>query len=128
MADEDRVFVGQQLMLYSNAIVAFIAAQSLGYSYYFGTNCEFNDTVKTVPHLAGFLAVMLTLAGLLAIAAIVHLGRSLCSLFSSHASLMRQLYIGKAIAVVFFSLLPVYITIAYAIVRAVSNVACAPGA
>jgi hypothetical protein len=104
-----------QIETYSNAIVAFAVLQGLAYSYAFGTNAFFNCLVKTSNYLAEGLTLLFVLVMLLSIAAMVALGRTVARIAGEFRSTVRKLYLGKTIAVVIFSLVPVAITFGYGV-------------
>ena len=105
----------QQVETYSNAIVAFAVLQGLAYSYAFGTNAFFNCLVKTSNYLAEGLTLLFVLVMLLSIVAVVALGRTVERIAGEFRQTVRRLYLGKTIAVVIFSLVPVAITFGYGV-------------
>ena len=111
----ERSFVAKQLELYSNAIVGFMVIQSLGYSYYFGTNCQFNYLVKNAPWLAEGLAFLLSAAAVFSILGTFALGRELQQISGEYRTFVTRLYTGKAIVALVFGAVPVVVTVAYAI-------------
>lgn len=105
----------KQIETYSNAIVAFAVLQGLAYSYAFGTNAFFNCLVKTASHLAEGLTLLFALVTLLSIVAIASLGRVLKQISGEFRSVVEKIYMGKLIAVITFSLVPLILTIGYGV-------------
>ena len=104
-----------QIETYSNAIVAFAVLQGLAYSYAFGTNAFFNCLVKTAAYLAEGLSLLFGLVTLLSIVAIITLGRTLSRIAGEFRSTVTKMYLGKVIAVLIFSLVPLLLTIGYGV-------------
>jgi hypothetical protein len=105
----------KQIETYSNAIVAFAVLQGLSYCYTFGTSAFFNCLVKTSSHLAAGLTLLFGLATLLSIIATVLLGRTLQQVSGEFRGIVEKIYIGKLVAVILFSLLPLLVTVGYGV-------------
>lgn len=113
-----------QIEKYSNAIVAFAVLQGLAYSYAFGTNVFFNCLIKTAPYLAEGLTLLFALATPLLVVATVALGRVIEQIAGDFRDIVRKIYIGKLIAVVIFSLVPMLLTIGYGVRDYPGKAAC----
>jgi hypothetical protein len=109
----DKAIVAKQLELYSNAIIAFIVVQGLGYCYTFGTSDRFNLVVKSNPSLSGGLAFTFLLTTVLALLANRYIGRRLEELSGDYAALVRTVTWGKAAVIVLFGLLPFAVTVRF---------------
>jgi hypothetical protein len=105
----------KQLESYSNAIVAFAVLQGLAFSYAFGNNATFNCTVKNAPHLAEGLAIAFVVLTILLLVATAWLGRAMESIAGEFVALVKKLYLGKLVAVVLFSLLPLCLILYYGV-------------
>jgi hypothetical protein len=105
----------KQIETYSNAIVAFAVLQGLSYSYAFGTNAFFNCLIKTSSHLAEGLTLLFVLVTLLSIIATVLLGRALQQISGEFRGMVEKIYVGKLVAVIIFSLLPLALTVGYGV-------------
>jgi hypothetical protein len=107
--------LAKQLDAYSNAIVGFVVLQSLTYAYSFGTNEMFNCLVKTAKHLAFGLSLHFALATVLLTVATIYLSNKAQALSGGYAEIVRKIYVGKLIAVILFSLLPLALTVGYGV-------------
>jgi hypothetical protein len=107
--------LAKQIETYSNAIVAFVVLQGLAYCFAFGSNAFFNCLVKTASHLAEFLVVQFAVVAVLALLATALLARALQRLSGGFAGTVRKLYLGKMVAILIFSLLPVLLTYGYGV-------------
>jgi hypothetical protein len=96
----------KQLELYSNAILAFVVAQSLAFSFTFGTNTEFGCVVIAERPLALGLLAHFVLSTVLAVVAITYLGRALQRISQENQALVRLLFFGKCTVVVIFAAIP----------------------
>ena len=114
----------KQIETCSNAIVAFSVLQGLAYSYAFGTNDFFNCLVKTSHYLAEGLTLLFAVVTILASAATVALGRAMKGISGEFRSIVSKIYLGKVIAVLVFSLIPLAITIGYGIPDYPNKAAC----
>jgi len=99
----------KQLELYSNAILAFVVAQSLVFSFTFGTNSEFGCVVIAERPLALGLLAHFVLSTILAVLAITYLGRALQRLSQDNQALVRLLFLGKCAVVVIFAVIPILV-------------------
>jgi len=105
----------KQLETYSNAIVAFVVLQGLAYAFAFGTNEFFNCTVKTAPHLVAILAGAFVFVGVLAVVAILWLGRTVGALAGEFREAVGKIYTGKVVVVLVFTILPLFLTLQYGV-------------
>ena len=105
----------KQIETYSNAIVAFAVLQGLAYSYGFGSNAFFNCLVKTASHLAEGLTVLFALVTLLSIVATMLLSRTLQQISGEFRGMVKRIYIGKLVAAIVFSLVPLVLTVGYGV-------------
>ena len=87
--------LAKQIETYSNAIVAFAVLQGLAYAYAFGNNSFFNCLVKNAANLAEGLTLLFALVTVLAVAAIVALGRALKQIAGEYRGLVGKIYLGK---------------------------------
>jgi hypothetical protein len=108
--------LAKQIDTYSNAIVGFVVLQSLTYSYSFGTSAMFNCLVKTANHLAVGLSLHFSLTTILSMVGMFYLSKTVVAITGEYAEIVRKIYLGKLVAVVLFSLLPIGLTVAYGIV------------
>ena len=108
--------LARQIETYSNAIVAFAVLQTLAYSYSFGTNELFNCLVKTANHLAIGLIALFLFVTVLLITAMIFFTGVIDTVSGRFAGIVRKIYIGKLVAVVVFSAVPIIITADYGIV------------
>ncbi len=118
----DDAEISKQLELYSNSIVAFVVIQSLTFCYYFGTNVNFNNILRTYKALSTGLAVAALLVTFLALYANHFLGSKLRQLSSNHQEVIRMIYRGKAVTIVIFSALQICITVVYAVFSNTPNI------
>ena len=110
MKDEDLI---KQFEFYSNAIIGFFIVQGLTFCYQFGG--EFGKILKNYKYLSyslsGLLLVVL-FGGFL----LTHLiGKSLIVLNMEQQLTIRNIYIIKKIIIVLFGIIPLILTIFFAI-------------
>ena len=110
----EKAELAKQLELYSNAIVGFIVLQGLAFCYAFGTQPKFNDILRSYVSLSAGLTLLFLVVLVLALVANNFLRRQLELLSADHAALVKSVYLGKAIVIVIFGLLPVIITVCFA--------------
>ena len=97
----------KQLEFYSNTIVSFIVLQGLAFSYNFGTNKFFNETIKTNKDLALGLVIVLSVTMIIGFIANLFISQKIIKLIGSeHSGLAGKIYIGKLFIIVFFGSLP----------------------
>ena len=114
----------EQVEMYSNAIVAFAVLQAIAYSYAFGSNELFNCLVKSANYLAiGLTSLSLALMVLL-VFAVRFCRRVLIDVITDHRDIVEKIYLGKMIAVVIFSLVPLLLTFHYGVIVDVGRVEC----
>lgn len=111
----DKSEVIKLLELYSNAIVAFFVFQGLAFCYTFGTNEKFNSIVKANLFLSVGLAFVFLATTLLGLFAHRFLRKKLETLSGEYSQLVRTLYLGKAVVIGLFGVLPLIVTIRFAI-------------
>ena len=114
----------RQIETYSNAIVAFSVLQGLAYAYSFGTNAFFNCLIKTSSYLAEGLTVLFAVVAVLSVAATVALGRTLRRISGRFGNVVRNVYLGKIVTVVIFSLVPLSLTVGYGVVDYAEKTQC----
>lgn len=117
-----------QLELYSNAILAFVVAQSLVFSFTFGTNAEFGCVVIVERPLALGLLAHFVLSTVLAVVAITYLGQALHRLSQENQALVRLLFLGKCIVVVMFAIIPILVLLWFGVVAGDHPGRCTPKA
>jgi len=118
----------KQLELYSNAILAFVVAQSLVFSFTFGTNAEFGCVVIAEKPLALGLLAHFVLSTVLAVVAITYLGRALQRLSQENQALVRLLFLGKCIVVVMFTVIPILVLLWFGLLAGDHAGRCTPKA
>ncbi len=70
----------EQLDLYSNAVVGFMVAQSIAFSFTFGTNVPFGCEITRWKALAAGLSIHFVLSTVVATWAVVAIARRMCAL------------------------------------------------
>ena len=118
----------KQLELYSNAILAFVVAQSLVFSFTFGTNTEFGCVVIAETPLALGLLIHFVLSTVLAVVAITYLGRALQRLSQENKELVRLLFLGKSVVVVMFAIIPILVLLWFGVLTGDHAGRCTPKA
>jgi hypothetical protein len=106
--------IGKQMELYSNAIIAFLVFQGIGFCYQFGTSATFYGVLRTDGTVAKGLAVMflLVLAG--ALYATLRISRVLEGQAADGEKLLvRKVFIAKQIVVFLFGVLPLGVTLGF---------------
>jgi mannose/fructose/N-acetylgalactosamine-specific phosphotransferase system component IID len=103
-----------QIETYSNAIVGFVVLQALAYAYSFGSSEFFNCLVKTSSYLAAGLSLLFLLVMALLMLAIQFCRKALRKVAGEFSDEVEKIYLGKMIAVVVFSLIPLSLTLGYA--------------
>lgn len=105
----------KQCETYTNAIVAFSAAQALAYAYAFGNNEFFNCLVKSASHLAAGLVLLFLVAMILFLVVIHYCRKAVRAHAGEFAAAVDRIYFAKMAAVVLFSLVPMSLTFAYGV-------------
>ena len=118
----------KQLELYSNAIVAFVVAQSLTFAFTFGTNIAFACTVISVKALALGLLMHFMVSSGLAMVAISYLGRAIQHLSKENRNLVRVLFIAKSVVVFIFAIIPILVLLWFGVISGDEAGRCAPEA
>jgi len=118
----------KQVELYSNAILAFVVAQSLVFSFTFGTNAEFGCVVIAQKPLALGLLAHFVLSSILAVVAISYLGRALQRLSQENHALVRLLFLGKCVIVVMFAIIPMLVLLWFGVLAGDHASRCTPKA
>ena len=113
-----RTEITKQLELYSNAIIAFIVFQSLAFCYNFGTSKEFNSIVHASEELSVGLTIIFFVAMTLAFFANRFIRLKLEELSGEYGQLVKAIYIGKAVVIILFGMLPIIVLARYAIFHA----------
>ncbi len=116
--------LAKQIETYSNSIVAFAVLQGLAYSYYFGSNQLFNCVVRSAPYLAETIVAMFLLVTVLLLAATAWLGKALAAVADEHRPVVRRIYMGKAVAIALFMLLPTGLTWFYGVQSGSRDLTC----
>jgi hypothetical protein len=106
----------EQLEIYSNAIVGFVALQTIAFGVSFGTNEFFNCVLRTARFLAHGLTLNFTVALVVCCYAILSLSRMICELSPDNHSYIRRLYLAKCIAICIFTAMPLALVIGYGVV------------
>ncbi|MCX5848550.1 MAG: hypothetical protein NTW65_03785 [Deltaproteobacteria bacterium] len=114
----DKTEITKQLELYSNAIIAFIVFQSLAFCYHFGTSDKFNSIVKASKELSVGLTIMFSVALILAFFANRYICLKLEELSGEYGQLVKAICWGKAVVIILFGALPIYVTVRYAMFNA----------
>jgi hypothetical protein len=104
-----------QLELYSNAIVAFVVAQCVGFAFAFGTNQTFACTIILEKFLAYSLAFHFVFSTSLAAVALTYISASIRRLSHENQNLVRTIFLAKIVAVVLFAVLPVGLLLKYGV-------------
>lgn len=115
-----------QLEMYSNAILGFIVAQSLAFSFTFGTNASFSCVVAEEPGLAVGLATHFAISTALAVTALRFLSRSIRRLSEDNQPLVRTLFRAKAAVVVLFAVIPIAVLLTYGVLEHSASKRCPP--
>ncbi len=105
----------EQLDLYANAIVGFMVAQSIAFSFAFGTNAPFGCEITRWKALAAGLTLHFVLSTVVATWALLAISRRMCALSSESENPMSELgqetvrvaAKAKSAVVALFVLLPV---------------------
>ena len=113
-----------QIEVYSNAIVGFVVAQSLAFSFFFGKEPSFRCVVVLEKVLALALSGHFVIGTVLAAWAIQYLSRSTRLLSAENHALLRTLYRAKWIVVVLFTLIPIFLLVYYGLYREPESMNC----
>jgi hypothetical protein len=116
-----------QLELYSNAVVGFMVAQSIGFSVTFGTNADFGCVITQHKLLALALVAHFVLTSALSATGLAYLHRQLARLSSDNVEVLRTLYGAKAVVVLVFALIPTGVLLAFGVFADRSQGRCAQG-
>lgn len=111
--DDSQIF--KQLEFYSNAIVAFVVIQSLTFCYNFGDNTGFENILKTNDCFSWIITMATLLIMLLALYANNSISLKLQKVVDGHRDTIKKIYLGKAIVIIIFSLLQIYIIVFFGI-------------
>jgi len=109
--DSDKLV--DRLEAYSNAIVGFVVAQSLVFSFTFGVQSKFSCAIIADKLLAGGLLVHFAVCTVLAIWAIQYLSRATRRLSPANSALVRRLFAAKSIVVAIFTIIPMFLLFSY---------------
>jgi hypothetical protein len=102
-----------QIEMYSNAIVGFAVLQAIAFSYSFGTNEFFNCLIKTSRYLPHGIAAHFLVGTILTCYAMIALRRLLRRLSKDNSQAVGRIYLAKCVIVIFFTSMPLLITINY---------------
>lgn len=105
----------KQLEFYSNAIVAFVVIQSLTFCYNFGENSGFKEILKTKDCFSWIIATATLLIMVLSLYANNYINLKLQNVADGHGDIIKKIYLGKAIVIIIFSLLQIYIIVRFGI-------------
>ena len=114
-----------QLELYSNAVVGFMVAQSIAFSFTFGTNANFGCEITKYKLLAVGLASHFVLSTLLAAWALRFLQRRIFLLSGENEDTLRLTCRAKIAVVVLFTVVPVGLLMAFGLFGDASKGRCA---
>lgn len=117
--------LNDQLELYSNAIVGFTVAQSLAFSFTFGTSTDFGCEITRYRLLAIALAAHFILATVLAGWAIFYLKDRISSLSPENREVVGAVFKAKAVVCVLFALIPVGLLISFGVLGDPTKGRCA---
>jgi len=115
----------EQLELYSNAVVGFMVAQSIGFSFTFGTNADFSCEITKYKSLSVALAVHFVLSTGMAAWALLFLQRRIVKLSSENEDTLRITYRAKIAVVVLFAIIPAGLLLAFGLFGDQSKGRCA---
>jgi len=116
----------EQMELYSNALVGFIVAQSVTFSFTFGNNPAFGCEITKYKSLSIGLALHFAVSTVLAAWAIAYLADKIVALSAENGNLVRLLFRGKTAIIVLFAAIPIALLLAFGFVGQAQNGRCAP--
>lgn len=113
----------EQLDLYSNAIVGFMVAQSVAFSFTFGTNVPFGCEITRWKSLAAGLTIHFALSTVVAAWAVLAISRRMCALSPESEKPLSELGLetlrvaakAKSAVVALFALIPVGLLVFFGI-------------
>jgi magnesium-transporting ATPase (P-type) len=114
----------KQIETYSNAIVGFAVLQALAYAHSFGSSELFNCLVKSSSYLAEGLALLFLLVTILLIVAIQYCRKTIRKVAGEFGDMVDKIYLAKIVAVVFFTLIPLTLTVGYGVMADRTKVEC----
>jgi hypothetical protein len=114
-----------QLELYSNAVVGFVVAQSIGFSFTFGTNAEFSCEITKYKLLSVALATHFVLSTVLAAWALLFLQHRIVKLSGENGDTLRIVYRAKIVIAVLFAVIPVGLLLTFGLFGDYSKGRCA---
>jgi hypothetical protein len=122
----------EQLDLYSNAIVGFMVAQSIAFSFTFGTNAQFGCEITRYKLLAAALITHFIFSTALCSWALVAIARRMCMLSAETEkplstlglSTLRTAAKAKAAVTFLFALIPVGLLIFFGLLTAPDSGRC----
>jgi hypothetical protein len=104
-----------QLELYSNAIVGFTVAQSVAFSFTFGTSADFGCEITRYRLLSMGLAAHFVIATLLASWAVRYLCNQIVSLSNENGTVLRTICSAKVVVCILFAVLPAGLLLAFGV-------------
>jgi hypothetical protein len=113
-----------QLELYSNAIVGFMVAQSITFSFTFGTNVAFGCEITRYKLLAAALLAHFVLSSFLAGVVLDYVARRIVELSEQNQSIVRTIYKAKTGLVILFALIPAGLLISFGLLADTSKGRC----
>ncbi len=125
----------EQLDLYSNAIVGFMVAQSIAFSFTFGTNVPFGCEITRWKALAAGLTLHFVLSTVVSSWATVAISRRMCALSLESESPLTPLGLetlrtsarAKSGVMALFALIPVVLLVFFGILAKPETGRCSPG-
>jgi hypothetical protein len=115
----------EQLELYSNAVVGFMVAQSIGFSFTFGTNADFGCEIVKYKSLSIALAAHFVLSTIMAAWSLRFLQHRIFKLSGENEDTLRFTYRAKVAVVVLFAVIPVGLLLSFGLFGDVTKGRCA---
>lgn len=113
-----------KLELYSNAIVGFMVAQSIAFSFTFGTNTTFSCEFTRYHDLASALILHFVLSTALSSAALHYISRHIRELSSENQQIVAVVFKAKACLVVLFALIPIGLLVFFGVLGDITEGRC----
>ncbi len=104
-----------RLEAYSNAIVAFVVAQSVAFAFTFGVQSKFSCAVIADKILAKGLLTHFAASTVLAILAIQYLSRAVRRLSPVNHEIVRNIFLAKCVIVAIFTMIPIFLLYSYGV-------------
>lgn len=110
--------IDTQLELYSNAIVGFVVIQGLGFLYKFGSDAIFSQIVQNNADVSSILIIVFLIIMATALYCNQKISRVLQRRTNANdKQLIRQIFYGKATAIVIFCSMQVYFVLVYGLIK-----------